>query len=65
MPLIVARPLGQPKREKDVSISIIVPCRNEKGNRQPAVDRIPEMGKHTAILLCDDEPTGGTADEVR
>ena len=46
-------------------MSVIVPCRNEKGNIQAAVERIPDMGKHTEIIFCDDKSTDGTADEVR
>ena len=51
--------------ENETSVSVIVPCRNEKGNIQVAVERIPEMGKHTEIIFCDDKSTDGTADEVR
>jgi len=48
-----------------VTVSVVVPCRNEIGNVQPAVERIPCMGKHTEILFCDDKSTDGTADEVK
>ena len=65
MQVMVARPIIAPRKEADVSASVIVPCRNEAGNIQAAVDRIPEMGRHTEILFCDDKSTDGTADEVR
>ena len=65
MQILVARPLPEPKREQDVTVSVVVPCRNERGNVQPAVERIPRMGKLTEILFCDDKSTDGTADEVR
>lgn len=65
MQVMVARPLPEPIDERDVTVSVIVPCRNEKGNVQPAVERIPAMGKHTEILFCDDKSTDGTPDEVR
>jgi Glycosyl transferase family 2 len=65
MQVMVARPLPEPQDERDVTVSVIVPCRNERGNIQPAVERIPAMGKHTEILFCDDKSTDGTADEVR
>jgi len=51
--------------ENETAVSVIVPCRNEKGNIQAAVERIPDMGKHTEIIFCDDKSTDGTADEVR
>jgi glycosyltransferase involved in cell wall biosynthesis len=65
MQVMVARPLTEPLREDGVTVSVVVPCRNEVGNVQQAIERIPRMGKHTEILFCDDKSTDGTADEVR
>ena len=65
MQIMVARPLSAPIREDDVTVSVIVPCRNERGNVEAAVERIPEMGRHTELLFCDDKSTDGTPDEVR
>jgi SAM-dependent methyltransferase len=65
MQVMVARPYAEPKREADVSVSVVVPCRNEVGNVQHAVNRIPAMGKRTEILFCDDKSADGTQDEVR
>jgi len=64
MQVMVARPISVPPREEDVSVSVVVPCRNETGNVQQAVERIPAMGKHTEILFCDDQSTDGTAREI-
>ncbi|MBI5453422.1 MAG: glycosyltransferase [Deltaproteobacteria bacterium] len=47
------------------TVSVIVPCRNEKGNVADAVKRVPKMGKGTELIFCDDKSTDGTADEVR
>jgi SAM-dependent methyltransferase len=63
--MVVARPVPRARNQSDVSVSIIVPCKNERANIAPAVRRIPEMGRHTEILFCDDQSTDGTADEVR
>jgi SAM-dependent methyltransferase len=65
MQILVARPEPEPKRVEDISVSVIIPCRNERDNVQAAVDRIPQMGKHTEIIFCDDKSTDNTADEVR
>ena len=65
MQIMVARLVTEPKPEEEVTVSVVVPCRNEMGNVQQAVERIPAMGKHTEILFCDDKSTDGTADEVR
>jgi CheY-like chemotaxis protein len=65
MQVMVARPHAPPKREADVTVSVVIPCRNEVGNVHHAVKRIPEMGGQTEILFCDDQSTDGTAEEVR
>jgi len=64
MEVLVARPVPEPKREQDVTVSVVIPCRNERGNVEPAVERIPWMGKRTEIIFGDDKSTDGTADEV-
>ena len=64
MQIIVARPRVEPRSEDSVSVSVIVPCRNERDNVEPAVRRLPDMGKHTEIIFCDDKSTDGTAAEV-
>lgn len=65
MQVLVARPLPEAKSCEDTSVSIVVPCRNEKGNILAAVERVPAMGKNTEIIFCDDKSTDGTAEEVR
>jgi hypothetical protein len=65
MQVLVARPIVVAKLEGEFSVSVIVPCRNESGNIESAVERIPAMGRHTEIVFCDDQSTDGTADEVR
>ncbi|MBV8824544.1 MAG: glycosyltransferase, partial [Hyphomicrobiales bacterium] len=63
--MVVARPAPPRAPERDYSVSIIVPCRNEVGNVEAAVERIPDLGCHTEIIFCDDKSTDGTADEIR
>ena len=63
MRIAVARP--EPAPMEDASVSIIIPCRNEEGNIQDAVERIPQFGGHTEIIFCDDKSTDATADKVR
>ena len=48
----------------DASVSVVIPCRNERENILPAVERIPEMGSHTEIIFCDDKSTDGTGAEI-
>ena len=61
----VARPKPAPRNEDEVSVSVIIPCRNERDNVLPAVERMPEMGRHTEIIFCDDKSTDGTGAEVQ
>ena len=49
----------------DSSVSVIIPCKNEAGNVEDAVKRIPAMGSHTEIIFCDDKSTDGTADKIK
>lgn len=61
---VVARAL--PKNEPDgLSVSIIIPCRNEKGNIEHAVRRLPRFGRHQEIIFVDGHSTDGTPDEIR
>ncbi|MHC4525427.1 MAG: glycosyltransferase [Planctomycetota bacterium] len=62
--LVVARPNPAPKNADDLSVSVIVPCRNEKGNIADAIGRIPHMGKETEIIFVDGNSTDGTACEI-
>lgn len=62
---IIARPAAQPRPASDFKVSVIIPCKDEKGNVRSAVERIPQLGRETEIIFCDDKSTDGTADEVR
>ncbi|GEP41459.1 glycosyltransferase [Brevifollis gellanilyticus] len=62
---IIARPAPQPRPASDFKISVIIPCKDEKGNVRSAVERMPELGRETEIIFCDDKSTDGTPDEVR
>ena len=62
---IVARPEPQPRPAAEFKVSVIIPCKDEKGNVRSAVERMPQLGRETEIIFCDDKSTDGTADEVR
>jgi SAM-dependent methyltransferase len=62
--LIIARRSVKPRQDKDLSVSVIVPCRNERGNIEDAIKRIPDMGRETEIIFVDGNSTDGTADEI-
>lgn len=62
--LVIARPSPTPRRDEDLSLSVIVPCRNERGNVEGAVTRIPELGRETELVFVDGNSTDGTAEEI-
>ena len=46
------------------SVSVIVPARNEAGNIEQAVQRIPQMGNGTEIIFVEGHSTDATAAEI-
>lgn len=62
--VVVARVMPPPVLPERLPVSVVIPCKNEKGNVEDAVRRIPQLGSRTEIIFCDDQSTDGTADEV-
>ena len=62
--LLAARPAPTAQQEKDLSVSVIVPCRNERGNIEDVVTRVPKMGRETEIIFVDGNSTDGTPEEI-
>jgi Glycosyl transferase family 2 len=60
----VARLVPAPCDPESLSVSVIVPCKDERGNIENAVLRLPPIGGRTELIFCDDRSTDGTADEV-
>jgi SAM-dependent methyltransferase len=46
------------------SVSIVIPCRNEMGNIEDAVTRLPAFGTHQEIIFVDGHSTDGTVQEI-
>jgi 2-polyprenyl-3-methyl-5-hydroxy-6-metoxy-1,4-benzoquinol methylase len=61
---LVARPL-YPRPNRQYSTTIVIPCRNERGNIEPALRRMPQFGGHQEILFVDGHSTDGTQDEIQ
>ncbi len=50
---------------RNYSVTVIICCRNEAGNIEPAVRRIPPMGRHTEILFIEGGSRDNTRDVIR
>lgn len=59
---IVARPLFEKKQEH--SVTIVVPCRNEKGNIEPAITRTPSFGAQQEFIFVEGGSRDGTYEEI-
>ncbi len=60
---VIARSLKQ-ILPKNKSCSIIIPCRNEKGNIESAVQRIPQFTEEIEIIFVEGHSTDGTYEEI-
>ncbi len=59
---VVARPLFVPARE--YSVTILVPCRNEKGNIEQAITRTPAFGRSQEFIFVEGHSKDGTYEEM-
>jgi hypothetical protein len=55
---------GGPIPTRNYSCSVIVPCKNERGNIDDIVARTPEMGKWTEIIFVDGNSNDGTVEAI-
>lgn len=63
---IIARlPKTLPADNEEYSVSVIIPARNEEGNIEDAVKRVPDMGKHTEIIFVEGGSSDGTLKEIK
>lgn len=59
---VVARSLTA-KRPAQLSASIVIPCRNERGNIETAIKRLPAFGKAQEIIYVEGNSSDGTYEE--
>lgn len=48
---------------EELSTTVLVPCRNERGNIENVVRRLPQFGKHIEILFVEGNSSDGTYEE--
>lgn len=59
---VVARPYPE-SRKDDLSATVLVPCRNEKGNIEQAVTRLPQFCEDLEIIYVEGGSSDGTFEE--
>jgi SAM-dependent methyltransferase len=47
------------------SVSVVIPARNEMGNIETAVERLPEFGKHLEIIFIEGHSSDNTWDQIQ
>src|SRR3989338_2861624 len=57
----VARPCFNHYSDKEYTVSVIIPARNEAGNIENAITRLPRLGSRTEIIFVE----GGSRDKTR
>jgi SAM-dependent methyltransferase len=60
---LVARPVRDVKL-RNASATVLIPCRNEKGNIENAVKRLPNFCEDLEILYVEGNSQDGTLDEI-
>lgn len=59
---MIARPVFEHKKE--TSVSIIIPCRNERGNVEQAIARTPAFGTKQEFIFVEGGSSDGTYEEI-
>lgn len=62
---IVARPLIPFSKPDQMTVSVVVPCKNEEDNIEHVVCRVPEIGGGTELIFVDDKSTDSTAQKIK
>jgi SAM-dependent methyltransferase len=53
------------KTQTDCTVSVIIPARNEAGNIAAAIDRLPQLGKHTEVIFVEGHSQDDTWDRIQ
>ncbi len=59
---VVARPFLEPQKP-GLSVSIVIPCRNEKGNIEPAIQRLERFADDMEVIYVEGHSSDGTLEE--
>lgn len=62
--IIVIRPVIADEPARRASVSVVIPARNERGNIEAAVKRLPDLGGDVEILFVEGHSSDGTWEEI-
>lgn len=62
---VVARPTGLRRVDAVPRVSVICPCRNEAGNIEQVVRRLPSMGSQTELIFVEGHSKDDTLEQCR
>ncbi|HXA81271.1 MAG TPA: glycosyltransferase [Opitutaceae bacterium] len=62
---LVARPRRPLAAPRPLTVSVIIPARNEAGNIQAAVERTPELGAGTELIFVEGHSRDNTWEEIQ
>lgn len=60
----VAKASPRPPVDRSASVTVVCPCKNERGNIRDVVERTPLMGPRTELIFVDGSSTDGTVEEI-
>ena len=60
---IIARPIPYEPYPR-ASVSVIIPARNEEGNIEPLIKKMPSLGTHTEIIFVEGHSTDNTLKKI-
>ena len=62
--ILTARPVNV-QRNRELSVSVVVPARNEAGNIENVVKRLPRMGPDDELIFVEGHSTDGTWEAIQ
>ena len=60
----VAGPHAPPENVREATVSVVLTCRDEEGNIEGLVERIPDMGRKTEIIFVEGHSRDHTVDKI-
>lgn len=63
--VVIARPMKPKEKKEELSCSVVITCRDEEGNIEGLVTRIPKMGSNTEIIFVEGHSKDNTVAKIQ